>query len=138
MRSISQARSLLEGKLAGEALRFLIAGGINTLLTYLIYVAALAWVSYSVAYSLSFASGIAITLILNGKWVYRSSVTLRAAMWFIFIYGLQYGLGLLLLRIFVERAGIPKQFASLAVLACCVPITFILTRLVFVRAPKGA
>ena len=139
MRSISAwGYALRADAIRGQALRFIITGGLNTLLTYGVYIVFLSWTSYRVAYSVSFATGIAISLVLNGKWVHRSVITPRATVWFIVIYGLQYLLGLILLRVFIEVIGIPKQFASLAVLACCVPITFILTRFVFVRPTKEA
>src|SRR5947208_14714290 len=97
----------------GEGLRFLIAGGINTLLTYLIYLALLPFASYWIAFSISFAAGVIIAYGLNAGFVFRTSFSLGKMVKFPAIYLLQYVAGLLLLRIFVGSLGVDARIAPL-------------------------
>jgi putative flippase GtrA len=103
----------------------------RTCVTYVIYILALEFTTYRVAYSISFAAGVVIAFVLHGQWVFRSGLSVRAALQFPLVYAVQYALGLFLLGIFVERMGIPIRLAPLLVVACSVPITFALTRVVF-------
>ena len=59
--------------------RFVAAGLLNTALTYVIYLSGLWFLSYTWAYTLSYAAGIVMSFILNGKWVFRSKLRFRAA-----------------------------------------------------------
>jgi putative flippase GtrA len=115
---------------AGQIVRFALAGLANSGATYILYLALLAFTPYRVAYTLSFAAGIVISAVLNGYWVFRAGLNTRMAVQLPLVYLFQYVFGLALLTIFVDRAGVPRQLAPLAVLACTVPVTFALTRYV--------
>ncbi|RYZ65352.1 MAG: hypothetical protein EOP09_14395, partial [Proteobacteria bacterium] len=49
----------------GGGLRFLFAGGLNTAVTYLMYLGLLQVTSYQISYAIAFVSGIAIIFILS-------------------------------------------------------------------------
>lgn len=118
-----------------SALRFLVAGGANTVLTYLIYLGLLTIVPYAVAYSVSFVLGIGISYLLNVFWVFRSKPSVRSALGVPLIYAGQYLLGLCLLALLVEVLHVDRRLAPLIVIAVSVPITYVLTRWV-VGAPE--
>ena len=69
-----------------ELLRFLLVGFSNTLLTYLIYLIALFFFHYYIAYSISFLSGVFIAYYFNSSVVFKSSQSTKKALKFFFIY----------------------------------------------------
>lgn len=111
--------------------RFLIAGALNSGVTYVLYLLLLRVLPYAVAYSLSFAAGIVLSLVLQGRWVFRTVITTRAVVQLPLVYGIQYLSGIGLLALFVERFRLPREVAPLLVVACTVPITFLLARYAF-------
>jgi putative flippase GtrA len=116
---------------ATQFVRFIVAGAINSGLTYILYLFLLRVLPYPAAYTLSFAAGIALSLVLQGTWVFRSRITVRKAIQFPLVYVVQYLSGLALLALFVEKLRLPREFAPLLVVACTIPLTFVLTRYVF-------
>ena len=123
----------------GEGLRFLIAGGINTLLTYLIYLAILPFASYWIAFSISFAIGVVIAYGLNAAFVFRTALSFTKMARFPAIYLLQYAAGLLLLRILVGGFGVDERVAPLINIAVLTPLTFMINRWFLVeRRDDGA
>jgi putative flippase GtrA len=108
--------------------RFLVAGGLNTGLTYLIYLALLYLMSYVWAYTVTFVIGIAVGYLLNAKWVYRKEVKVGAATAYCFVYLGNYFLGVSLLYIFVELFEISMTLAPIGVVSLSVPIMYFLTR----------
>jgi len=114
-----------------QFVRFIVAGAINSGLTYVLYLLLLRILPYAAAYTLSFAAGIALSLMLQGTWVFRSRITVRRAVQFPLVYAVQYVTGLVLLMVFVEKLRLPREFAPLLVVACTIPLTFLLTRCIF-------
>jgi putative flippase GtrA len=111
-----------------EGARFLIAGGINTVVTYLIYLAVLNLTSYAIAFSISFVAGIFIAYGLNARLVFKTRVSLRKMCQYPLIYGFQYVSGLLLLAILVNDLGVDARFAPLINVLLLTPITFMLNK----------
>lgn len=116
--------------LRGEALRFFAAGAANTIATYAVYLALLVPLGYGLAYSIAFASGIALSYLLGTRFVFRVPGSLRRAMAFPLVYLAQYLAGLGVLHMAVSVIGIPQRLALLASIAVTVPLTFMLSRLV--------
>lgn len=119
--------------LRGEALRFLAAGMANTAATYAVYLVLLAPLGYGLAYSVAFASGIALSYLLGTRFVFRVSGSLRRAMAFPLVYFAQYLAGLGVLHIGVAWLSVPTRLALLASIAVTVPLTFALSRLLLKR-----
>lgn len=115
-----------------RALRFLASGAFNTLLTYLLYLGALAFMSPGVAYTLVYALGIALAYALNRAFVFRSHAGWRSAVAMPLIYLLQYLLSLGIITVWV-RLGLPAALAPLPAIALSMPVTYLLTRASFVR-----
>lgn len=70
-------------RLAGDALRFLIAGGLNTALTSLVYFVGLAIVPSSAAYAVAWLAGLAFVMVFYPDRVFpgsRTAVADRLAM----------------------------------------------------------
>lgn len=122
-----------------ELVAFVLVGGVNTLLTYGIYLALLRVVSYPVAFTGSYVTGIFLSYYLNARFVFREPVRLSKALQYPVVYVVQYLLGVGLLYLFVEQLHFNKAIAPLAIVLITVPCTFVLSRYVIRgRAKAGA
>lgn len=110
------------------AVRYLIAGGINTLATYLLYLAVLAVAPYPLAYSLSYGAGIILSFILNSRFVFRVPLHWRRLLQYPVVYVVQYALGYAVLYAAIDLAGMKPWLGPVAVVAVTVPVSFVLTR----------
>jgi putative flippase GtrA len=119
-----------------EALRFLVAGAINTATTYAIYLVLLPWLQYVLAYTIAYVAGIALAYALSTWYVFRVRRSTRGMLLFPLVYVVQYLLGVGMLQLAVSILAIPQKYALLVSIAVTVPVTFVLTRLVLtLRAP---
>ena len=122
----------------GDKLRFLVAGGINTLATWALYWLLLTAMDPRLAYAIAYASGIALTYTLNSLWVFKRSWTIAGLLAFTLGYGLQavvaYGLFLLLLA----YTPIPPWALPVAITIVLLPLTFLMSReLVHRTSPRS-
>jgi len=124
-------------RLTGQFARFVICGVINTLTTYLIYLICLYAVRYSMAYTLSFASGIFISYYLNSRYVFREELSWRKALKYPLVYLVQYLLGISSLYLLVELAGVSEVIAPIFVVLITVPVTFLLSRRIIAGGEDG-
>jgi putative flippase GtrA len=115
--------------------RFLISGGVNTVLTYLVYVALVLFLPYPIAYTVTTILGIFVSYVLNARFVFRRKLTLSGALQYPIVYVIQYFLGLFLLYVLVERARMSKFYAPLLIVGATVPVTYLLSRFVIARRP---
>lgn len=124
-------------RLTGQFTRFVICGFINTLATYLIYLACLYIVRYSMAYTFSFVSGIFISYYLNSRFVFREELSWRKAIKYPLVYLVQYLLGITSLYLLVELARVSEVIAPIFVVLITVPVTFLLSRRVIAGDEDG-
>src|SRR4051794_22844094 len=101
--------------LAKQFARFIIAGLANTGITFLLFEALRRYMPYLTAYSISYVTGVAISYLLNAKFVFERRTSVIGAVLFPLVYAVQYGLGLSLMWLFVDRAGLSPTTALLAV-----------------------
>ena len=114
-------------------LRFLLSGGVNTVLTYAVYLLLMKFMPYWLAYSVSFAGGIGMAYALNRLFVFGEHRGALSLLGLPLVYGIQYVIGLLLLWLWVAVAGLDARLGPLATIGVTVPLTFILTRYLFVQ-----
>jgi putative flippase GtrA len=112
-----------------QFLRFLATGGINTALTYGLYLLLLPLLGYLVAYSVAYVLGILLSYWLNSVFVFRQPMNWRSLVRFPLVYVVQYIFTGVLLWIGVDVLGVDKRIALLAAIAVTVPVTFIAARL---------
>lgn len=110
------------------------SGGVNTVVTYLVYLLLLQIFSYTVAYSIAYAFGILLAFILNRYFVFQTSRGAKAAFLFPFIYLIQYLTSLLIIWLWVEKLDLNVMLAPLASIILTIPITYSLSKLLF--SPK--
>lgn len=117
-------------------IRFLIMGTTNTGVTYVIYVGLVLFMPYAMAYTVTMAVGIYLSYFLNARYVFRSKLNLAAALQYPSVYLVQYLLGLLLLYLLVEKAGVSRFLAPLIIVCVTVPVTYVLSRYLIVNAKR--
>ncbi len=111
--------------------RYLLAGGFNTIATYILYLGLLRLMGYRLAYVVTYVAGIALSFLLL-----RHAVFSRPGrnMSFVYVAGshvLQFGLGWLIVEIWVAWMGGPTWAAPLVAVMMCVPLLFCIHRWIF-------
>ncbi len=115
----------------GRLVRYVVAGVVNTAVTYAIYLALLQAMPYAWAYTVAFAAGIAIAYVLQSRYVFAAAASWRTFLAFPLVYVVQYAVGVVALRMLVESGLASRELAAVAVLAVTVPIGFVLSRALF-------
>jgi putative flippase GtrA len=113
-----------------EFVRFLLAGGVNTALSYGVYLLTLLVFPYKFAYTISFLAGIALSYWLTSRFVFQRGLSLRSAIQYPLVYLFQYVMGLIILTLLVERFHMKPRWAPVIVVVCTIPMTFFLSRFV--------
>ena len=119
---------------AGEALRFVVAGGANTLVAYAVYLALLRFMRYEFAYAIGYAVGIATAYVLSAAFVFREPMRARSATRFPLVYLVQFAVSLAILRFAVATLGISRWLALGVSIVATLPVTFFLSRWIIRRA----
>jgi len=112
---------------------FLLAGGLNTAVTYACFIVIEPKLGAVLSYTLVYTAGICFSYYLNARFVFQSPIAWRSALPFPAIYGVQYLWGVLLLLLLGDVFNWPHKWALLAVIATSVPLTFLLTRQLMVK-----
>ncbi len=118
--------------------RFLLTGGLNTGLTYVLYLALLSFLPYMWSYSISYICGIVLAFVLSRFFVFKEHQGLKSALLFPLVYVAQYALGVLVVWLWVKKLQLPEYLAPLAAIALSLPMTYVLTKLVFVKRGTAA
>lgn len=111
--------------------KYLVVGGINTLVTYALYLLCLFVMSPVKSYSLTFCIGVLLSYLMNSTFVFDSSIACYKAMLFVVVYVFQYLVGVYSLHLLIHKLSIPSYLAPLFSVALTVPLGFLLVRLIF-------
>ena len=122
------ARFLSHKHVSAEAFRFLIGGGVNTLLSYAIYWLLLTWLNYPVAYTLSYATTILTGFAINSRFVFRSAWSWRKLAAFPLLQLLNYLMGLATVAVCIRYIGIDERLAPVLATLVVLPANFLLSR----------
>lgn len=116
----------------GGALRFLVAGGLNTAATYLIYLGLLPVAGYQASYAIAFTCGVAISYVLGRVFVFKAHQGYRSVLMLPLVYLVQYAVGAAVVWAWV---GVLRQHAMLApaiAILVTLPLTYLLSKFAFV------
>jgi putative flippase GtrA len=116
--------------------RFIISGGLNTVMTYALYLGLLQLLPYHVSYTLAYISGIGLAYALNRFFVFEGHRGLQSVVALPLIYVAQYFLGIVLIWVCVEKIGVSDVVAPLLVIMLSVPFTYFLSHLAFLGNKK--
>lgn len=111
-----------------EFTRFVALRALCAVFSYGLYVALLLVMRYEAAYVIAFIAGVALAYVVNAKVVFEEPMRRKSALWFPFVYLFQFLLCLVLLRVSVERLGVPEWLALGVAVGVTLPITFLLSR----------
>ena len=118
---------------ATEKLRFLIAGGSTTAVSYALYLGLLALdVPAMPAYVVSYVAGIVWSYTVNALWVFRSRLHWRSFIRYPLVYVLQ-AIASFALFPFLLQIGIAHWLAPLLITIIMLPVTFLLSRAIVRR-----
>lgn len=112
-----------------EATRFVVGGGVNTLLSYAIYWILLEWWPYPVAYTISYACGVVSGFAINTYFVFGTRWSWRKLAAFPLVHLANYLAGLAVVWASVRFLGVHERWAALVATAAVLPLNFLLTRL---------
>jgi len=112
-----------------EFARFLVAGAVNTGISYAIYLLLLAILPYLAAYTISYLAGIVISYLLLTRFVFRTPRRLATAVRFPLVYIAQYLIGSAVIVLLVETMGVRASIAAIVAIVVSIPVTFALSRL---------
>ncbi|MGL4340358.1 MAG: GtrA family protein [Rhodoglobus sp.] len=113
------------------AWRFLVVGGSNTLVTTALLVTLSYFMEGWLAYTITFAAGIAYSTIFASRWVFTRAASRRATLLYAFCYVVIYLVGLGCVT--VVRWFEWPQFLNALSIFVTAPLGFIAGRLVFRR-----
>ena len=117
--------------------RFLLGGGLNTAITYGLYLLLNVRMEYQAAYAIAYVGGILFSYVFNALVVFHVPLSLKGLLAFPVVYLAQYGISALTLNSLVEFDIASESVAPLIAVAFTIPITYILAKKV-VQRPVGA
>ena len=117
--------------LRSSSWRFLLAGGLNTLITGVLLSLLARVVDPRLAYSIVFVLGVAMSVALAGGFVFGVRMTQKLATHYVAMYLAVYLIGLMAVAI-AFQAGMPREFSGLVVVVTA-PLTFVGGRLILTR-----
>jgi len=124
-------------KASAEAIRFAVAGAVNTAGTLVLYWCLLLVAPYQIAYTVTYVIGIGLAYWLNTRFVFRVAATPRTAAVYPIVYVVGYLVGLGALHVAVELLGWPRAVGILLSTVVTVPTTFLLTRAILTRSRRA-
>lgn len=116
----------------GSGLRFLLAGALNTAITYLMYLGLLRVTSYQVSYTLAFVSGIAISYILGRVFVFRMHQGYRSALILPLVYLIQYLVGTAVVWMWIDILHQHPMLAPAISIMITLPLTYFMSKYAFI------
>ncbi len=115
----------------GPGVRYLLAGGFNTLASYVLYLGLLGLMGYRAAYVLAFLAGIGLSFTLLRHAVFARPGRRMSFAYVAASHLLQLGLGLLVVEACVAWIGGPAWAAPLVAVMVSVPLMFVVHRWIF-------
>lgn len=115
-------------QLRDESIRFLIGGIANTLLSYLVYLLLLLWLSYATAYTGSYVIGIITAFFINTLFVFRCPWSWKKLLSYPLVHLFNYAAGLGIVSLGVRVFHIDQRIAPIVATVVMFPLTFVLTR----------
>lgn len=113
-----------------QFIKFIGAGGVNTLVTYILYLILLQIFSYQISYTLTYIFGIGLSYWLNLKYVFNEKSSKKKMGLFPLVYLAQYLLGMVIMYIAIEKLSVPETIAPILVILLTLPLTFFLSKFI--------
>ncbi len=112
-----------------------IGGGINTVFTYGLYLLFKLFLSYQLAFTVSYVIGIIFAYFYNSLVAFKSTLSLKKFFQFPLVYLVQYLISLGVLDFFVKGLNLNTDLAPILVFIIVTPVTYLLSK--FILAGKN-
>ena len=113
-------------------MNFSVVGAVNFFLSYFIYAGSVSFgIHHQIANQISFWVTVANGYILNKYWVFqrgKSGSGKKEAGKYVFVYGMNYLLGIYLLYLYVDVLAINKYLAPLVSMPITIPLNYYLNK----------
>jgi putative flippase GtrA len=106
------------------ALKFIIAGSVNTLFSIAVYQIMLFVTGHVAAYAIAYISSIAVAYYAYARYVFDAPMTLRRFAVFTLFYLLTWFLGTLVNAALIEYLGVHARVAIFATVAIMLPVNY--------------
>lgn len=113
----------------------MLGGGVNTALTYGIYLALGAIIHYQIAYGIAYVAGVVFSFFFNTRLVFKTRMSLIKFLRYPLVYLVQYIFSALVLMLLVENGWLSEKVAPLLVVLASIPLTYILSK-ILLRDPE--
>lgn len=123
--------------LPGQAIRFVLVGGINTLATGAIFYGLSLLVAPAVAYTLSFALGVVFVVLVTPRFVFLARVAQRQRIVYGLWYVVVYLIGLAVVEVADGQLRLARPAVVVATLGTTATLSFAGGRLLFGRTQAG-
>jgi putative flippase GtrA len=107
--------------------RFLVAGTINTITSYGIFVVLLRFMPYLAAYTIAYIVGVLLSYLLLTTFVFHTRRRLTTALRFPLVYIAQYLTGSVIVAL-VEAWDVRAPIAAIVAIVASIPVSFLLSR----------
>lgn len=107
-----------------EWIRFLAAGGVNTLLSLAVYQGMLFVTGHVVAYGIAYLAGIAFAYYAYSRHVFSATASVRRMACFVLFYFASYACGAFLNALLIEVMGWHSRMAIFVTIAAMLPLNF--------------
>lgn len=111
-------------------LRFIIGGGINTGITYLVYLGFNAVLPYQFAYLIAFTLGVFFSYWFNARLVFGVPLSWNGLFSYPIVYVIQYLVSAFFLGGLVEFFRISESIAPIVVAVALTPVTYLMSKFV--------
>ncbi len=116
----------------GQALRFVVVGGLATALHWVLYLLLMQWMAAQVAYALGYIISFIFNFLASAWFTFHTDPSWKSLIGMAGAHGINFVLHMLLLQMFLWL-GVPETWAPLPIYAIVVPVNFLLVRLAFKR-----
>lgn len=121
-------RNFIHNKKFHEIVRFVIVGGIATLLQVVLYYLLTTMMSHNWALFISYAISLIVNFLFTIFFTFQVKPSATKGAGFLTSHAINFTLQFVLINLFIY-IGIGKQIAIIPVLAICIPVNFLLVRL---------
>lgn len=122
--------SFIRRETLGEIIRFVLVGGLATLLHWLLYWLLLLVMDVYVAYTLAYIISFLFNFLATSYITFRSHPTWTRLGGMVAAHAVNYVVHMILLAIMLSL-GVPERWAPIPVFCVAVPINFLMVRFVF-------
>ena len=107
---------------------FVLFGGLNAAVTYLLYLVLSYTFHYQIAYLVAYATGIALAYVFNAFFVFKTRFSITKIVSYPIFYATQYLLGAGMMYLMLNVFGIHNALAPLLVIAMLVPCSYYMNK----------